>query len=414
MEYYAIDGTYIAAQNNTCASIAPLAECIPDQPLPQGGTGVANIVTSSQPLSLVGVEPLPGNETWTHTPTPAPASSLIIPLTLNQAFGGYSTYLDIFNASGGVVTATIKLYDHTGVLQADGIQYITLAPYAITNYLSLGMPIGYYGWAEVDGIAGSQLVAIVHEVNGAFDTLFNAQTSAASIVYAPTVFNLAFGGYNTGASIVNPNPNPVNLTINYYDHTGRALAPTTLTLAAHALTTIYHGNSQGSAGGNGIPAGGLPIGFYGSAKVTSSGGGIVMLVNELGPPHLVSSGETISSNGTYVAVPTGQALVGLPIMAKGGYGFTTGSTILNVSSASVGITVQYYNLDGTPVPNGASSFTLAANGSQPLYQGAEVSLPAGFYGTAVVTETSGPANSLIITTNAISPNAFYTYTEPGL
>jgi hypothetical protein len=61
-----------------------------------------------------------------------------------------------------------------------------------------------------------------------------------------------------------------------------------------------------------------------------------------------------------------------------------------------------------------ASFTLAANGSQPLYQGVEGTLPSGFYGTALVTQTSGPANSLIVTTNAISPDTFYTYTEPGL
>jgi hypothetical protein len=429
MEYYDPSGAAIAVANNACATIAPLAECIPG-PAKQNYTinDVAHIVTSSQPLTIVGVEPIFPSMAWAHIPTPAPASSLIVPLVLNDAFGSYRTYFSIFNASAGVVTATVKFYDHTGALLDNATQYLTIPPYALDTNIGYGLPIllymgggaelpdGFYGWAQIDGIAGSQLVATVHEINSNFRTTFNAQSTIASTVYAPTVFNLAFGGYNTGASIVNPNSNPVDLTITYYDQTGKALPPATLTLAAHALATIYHGNSQGSAGGNGIPAGGLPIGFYGSAKVTSSGGGVVMLANEVGPSSVDASGDTIqsTSNGTYLAVPAGSARISLPIMAKDGYGFTTGSTILNVSNASVGVTVQYYNLDGTPVANGASSYTIAANGSQPVYQGAEMHLPDGFYGTAIVTQTSGPASSLVVTTNAISSTTFYTYTEPGL
>jgi hypothetical protein len=416
-EYYdTVFGNSIAAQSTNCGQVAPLSECILD--LPEPTLPFNMVLTSSQPLSVVLIKPDSANGAGsrTYVPVLSLSNSLIVPLVMDWAFNGFNTITDIFNAGSGVVSATIKVYDASGNLVATPSfsPYLTLAPHTITEFNYYNLPSGFYGWAQIESGPGSQLAAVTEEINSGFDTSFNAQATPATTLYAPTIFNTAFGNYNTGASIVNPNSYPINLTILYYDHTGKALPPAKLALAAHAILTIYHGDSQGSAGGNGIPAGGLPVGFYGSAIVKSSGSGVVMLVNELGPTHLDANGTTIGSNGTYVAVPAGSGSVPLPIMAKGGYGFNTGSTILNVSNISVGVTVQYYNLDGTPVPNGASSFTIAANGSQPVYQGAETHLPVGFYGTAVVTQTSGPANSLIVTTNAISPDTFYTYTEPGL
>jgi hypothetical protein len=418
-ENYDLAGNYQTGLTNNCNIILPLAECIFEPPASYGIiVNLNNIIISSQPLTIVDVNPgFAFNETIVaYQPSSTLTSTTLIPLVMNNAFGSFSTTSYIYNGGAGVVTATLKVYDHNGnLIQPNNTTYLSLAPHS-TNPYGPVVPRGFYGWVEVDGAPGSQLAVINLEDNGSFfKNGFNTQTTPNTTLYAPTVFNDAFGGYNTGASILNPNPNPVNLTITYYDHNGVALPPASLTIAAHATAAIYHGGSQGAAGGNGIPVGGLPDGFYGSAVVTSSAqgnapAGIVMMANEIGPSFNNQIGTPITPNSAYLALAGGKTSLNLPIMAKNGYGFTTGATLLNVSEAVVTVNIEYYNLDGTPVSGASSTVSVVAHGSLAIYQGAEKNLPANFYGTAVIT---GSSSSLIVTTNAISADSFYTYTEPG-
>jgi uncharacterized protein YkwD len=169
---------------------------------------------------------------------------------------------------------------------------------------------------------------------------------------------------------------------------------------------------MGLISGNGIPAGGLPDSFYGSATVTSQGGGVAMVVNESGS----TTANGASQSGTYSAAPAGNGSIGLPVIARNGSGaiggpLMTGATLLNVSGQSVSGTIQYYNNDGTSIGT-AKPFSIAAHASLALYQGDNAQgLTDGTYGTALITETSG--SDLIMTTNAQSASFFYTYTEPS-
>jgi hypothetical protein len=224
-------------------------------------------------------------------------------------------------------------------------------------------------------------------------------------VYAPAIFNQAYGSFVTGADIVNPNSIPVTVSVTYYNTTGMVLNTRPFQLAAKAVANIY---SAGTGAGNGIPGTGLPVGFAGAASVTAQGGGVFMTVNEFG--GYTTNGSTES--GTYSAVSSGGNSVGLPVMANNGYGYTTGTTILNISDQPLSGSLQYYKTDGS-MQGGPQTFTVGAHSSQPIYQGGSGVLPSGFYGSAVVTQTSGNTSSLIVTTNAISAAFFYTYTEPN-
>ena len=242
----------------------------------------------------------------------------------------------------------------------------------------------------------------------------NAQPTgkAASTLYAPAIFKGAFG-FVTGANILNPNTNPVSITVTYYDDTGKAYSPPTFTLGPNSVASIYQGGSSGSSS-SGLPVSPvLPNGFSGAATVKSSGGKVLMVVNESGGSS--KSGTALS--GVYSAAPGGSASVGLPVMANGGFGYITGATIFNISGQSVSGNIQYYDTNGHPVGN-SEPFTLPAYASQLVYQGMPGGiLPSGFYGTALVTQTSGGGSSdLIVTTNAFSDGAglFYTYTEPNI
>ena len=120
-----------------------------------------------------------------------------------------------------------------------------------------------------------------------------------------------------------------------------------------------------------------------------------------------------SQSGVYAAAIGGSGNLGLPVMAKDGFGYTTGTTVFNASCNSATFTLTYYKLDGTALttPTHAASRWRHTR-SVGIYQGDD--LPSDFYGTAVLTQTSG-GSTLIDTTNAINSAAglFYTYTEPA-
>jgi hypothetical protein len=272
---------------------------------------------------------------------------------------------------------------------------------------SSNLPVGFSGWAQISSPTGSTLVAQVLEQNAAirYVSIVNAQAGGSSAIYAPAIFNNAYGAFITGADIVNINSTPVTVSVTYYGPTGTAFPAAPYTLPGYAVTSIYHG---GTGAGNGVYNTGLPSGFVGAASITSQGGKVIVAVNEFG--GYTSAGTTES--GTYSGAGAGNSVVGLPVMANNGFGYTTGNTVFNTSNQTVNATLQYYNLDGTSAGT-VQTLSLAPNASKAFYQGDPAQgLASGFYGVAVLTQTGGPANSLIDTTNAVSANFFYTYVEP--
>jgi hypothetical protein len=421
LQYFDVNGNVVGVPANTCTTLASYGECTAPNPFANGNKGTG-ILTSDQRLSVVVAEATPVGGS-AYSVSAGAGSVLVAPFALNGTYGGFVTQLNIFNGDSNPVTVTVSFYNADGSAAPAASTHTVTIPAHNTYNLdqsasSSELVVGFNGWAQISSTSfTANLAAQVLEQNPNthFVAIANAKLGVMagsgilpyqSVHYAPAIFN---NGYNftTGTNIINSSSNPVTITVAYYGKEGTALTPLTFPLAAHALAAIY----QGSTSGIGVPSGGLPSGFIGSAVVTATGGGsIVMVVNEAGGTTASGSAES----GVYSAAGAGANLLDLPVIANGGYGYTTGTTILNVSNASIGVSVQYYNLDGTPVANATSSYTLAPNGSQPLYQGAEGGLPSGFYGTALVTQTSGATNSLIVTTNALSPDAFYTYTEPDL
>lgn len=408
-QYYDANGQSLSFSIQSCTLIAPSAECQPvfDR------TVYFVVLSSDQPLSVVVASGSDNPVGVDYIAPTTPTSSIITPLAMRNAFGGFYSNLSVLNVGADTVTTTLKCYDLNGNLQTQLTKNIIIASHTSEYALvSTDLPDGFVGWAQVDGPVKSQLLGQITESNilTGFFTLLNAQSVTANQLYAPTIFNDAFGGYFSGASIVNPNANPITVTLTYHDNSGNALAPVSLTLNSHALASIYHG-SQTATNNSGLPIGGLPQNFYGSVQVTSQGGNIAMLVNEIGPSLDIFS-KRIGANSSYIAAATGSTVLSLPVVANGGNNLTTGITILNTTNANVTASIQYYKQDGTK-QDSYQTFTLAPNASQPFFQ-RDGGLPTNFKGAAVVTQQNGPANSLIATINAISTNGtFYTYTLPS-
>lgn len=406
LQYYTEQGVSIASPATTCGSVAGNAECIPPNPFAVGvrGTGV---LISTQPLNVVVAEATPAGGS-AYAVKAGAASSLVVPVALNGAFGGFTSQISVANFGPTTVTATVSFYDNNGNVQTSAAKTLTIAPYTSSvldqSSTSSNLASGFSGWAKVSSPAGSQLVAQVVEQNSSnhFVAIAGATASGQTTVYAPTAFRGAYGSFATGAAIVNPNSPAVQVTVTYYDQNGTATTTPSFNLPAYGVASVY----QGANSGNGIPTGGLPNGYTGAMQVNASGGGVVMLVNEAG----TSTPGGTAQSGSYLATSSGGNRVGLPVVANGGFGYITGATIYNTSNAAVSGTISFYNSDGSPT-GVSQSFSVAAHASVAYYQGS-ANLALGYYGTAIVSET-GSGNDLIVTTNAESFNFFYTYTEPN-
>jgi hypothetical protein len=395
--------------NSTCSSLPVDAACLAPNPFEAGEVGTATLV-SNQPLAvLVGTQTQFGGSAYAVSQ--GAAATLIAPLAINNATG-FTTTLNLANVGVNPAKVTVSFYDQQGHLVSAATKSVSIASHASLSLDQASstsqLPTGFYGWAKVEGQTGDQLVGQVLEERAdiKFVALTNAlpQASAQAQLYAPAIFKGAFGTFETGANIINTSDIATEVNITYYDSMGKAYQTTPFSLAGKGVAPIY----QGASFGQGLPNGGLPQGFYGSAEVNAAAGSsLVMVVNEAG--GLTKNGA--AQSGSYEGVGSGASRVGLPVVANGGGGYTTGASILNRSEVAVSGSISYYAPDGSATGT-VQAFSLAAHASEPVYQGG-VGLGAGFRGQAIVTQSSGMENSLIVTTNAQSDDLFYTYTEPN-
>jgi len=409
LRYFDTNGSVVNLPAGTCAMVMAHAECIAPNPFANNAKG-EGILVSDQPLSVIVAEGTPyGGSAY---PVGAGASnSLIAPVIIRGGLADFITQLSVFNGGDTTVTGTVKFYQQDGTYIPAADKQLYLAPHTTAIFDQTGDTMlgnSFYGWAQVTGNVGSQLAAQVLEQRPStrFVAIANAQATPRTNLFAPAIFNGAFNGFVTGVNFVNPNAAVVTVNVTYYRNDGTAFPAPAFTVPAYGVVGVF----DRGVNGPGLPTGGLPSGFYGSAIVTTSGGGITMLVNEQGG---LTPGGTAQS-GTYSGAASGATTVGLPVIDNGAFGgYITGATILNTANATVGGTIQYYDLNGNAVGT-AKTFSVGAYGSYAVFQGDPAQgLSPGFAGTAIVTVTSGPTSSLLTTTNAQSNNFFYTYTEPN-
>lgn len=401
------NGEIEASDNVTCSSVPINARCQPLNKIGMEKSGSA-IVYSDEPLNVIVRQSNTfGNSAYAISP--GTSSNLIAPLAINHA-GGFSTQLTVFNTAATDTNATVTFYDQFGHVVPAATQHLHILSHATAQLYqadsSENLPNNFYGWAEISGDAGSQLAAQVLEENDSsnFMALTMAVNAGQNKLYAPAMFNNAFGGFVSGANVVNPNNQPVQVTVTYYGADGKAYPAAPFTLDAYAVAPIYQAANKTI---NGLPNGGLPVGFYGTATVEATGGGVVMVTNEAG-------GRTQTGglrSGDYLGAVQGSSILSLPLLANNDWtGLTTGTTIWNSTDQPASFTVQYFGDDGTAY-GPSKNYTLAAHSSLPIYQG-NGDLPDGFNGVALVTQTSGSPNALMATVNAQSYQLFFSYIAP--
>jgi len=197
----------------------------------------------------------------------------------------------------------------------------------------------------------------------------------------PAVSNGAYGGYVTSATIQNTGTAAGTVHIAYFDQSGAPVGDgdANLSLPMKASWTVRqdNGNSFPSTGGDALQAG---------SAVVYSFQPVATFVNEFAPGNV---GDATSYSGVQVPSGVGPTLYAPTIVNNAYGGYTTGIGLLNQGSGPTDVTITYRNGTGAIIKSQTVP-ALAAHAYHALYSGdALLALPAGFAGTATITNTAG-------------------------
>jgi probable HAF family extracellular repeat protein len=322
----------------------------------------------------------------------------VLPVMANKAYGDYLTAAYLQNLGTGPASVLIRYYDQSGQPVGGGDLRLGLpvnGNWTVRQDSGKGLPHGAAGSAIV--YSTQPLAAFVNEFapgtgsDGSSYTSIQMPGGGGTTLYAPAIFNKAYGGYFTGIGLINLGTAPTDVTITYRTADGTLTRTQTLTgVPALAYRAIFQGD----------PAVGLPAGFAGTATITSTGQPLAAIVNEVGNGGFSS----------YSALTAGSSQLAAPVALNNAFGgYFTSMAIQNTSSTAGTVTITYYDSAGVPT---VKTIPIGANGSVGVYQGdASLGPTPGSYtarlsGTvpiaAIVNEVFQPTPSLFTTYNAFA------------
>ncbi len=373
------------------------------------GQGSA-VVSSSQPLGAV-VQILARNQTPTngaYSGVSQTSSTYYVPLVMRQltgASGLSNSQIMIQNAGTSALTnVTVQFIGTTNYTKpAFTIQPGATFYYDVADETNL--PVGWYGSAVVGGGSGSSLAVIVNLFAGS-DTLqtynaFPAENLGTAWFVPLFASRLVGGGLSTPIAVQNLSGSQIAIgAVTATCTKDPASAGTNFTMSN--TTTIAN---NGAYYFNPVIDMTIQGNWYGSCKVTSTGGNIVSFVQmrNIGTSNAAAY-EAINANGT-------NKNVFIPLVAKRlGGGFATAVTIQNLASAIAHITLTYtpspdYIASGGSAAVLSTTTTIPASGS--LIQNQRLSgfsvgataMPDGWYGTLKVTSSDQPIDGFVQLTN---------------
>ena len=273
--------------------------------------------------------------------------------------------------AGTAVAAIAGAQGHSLALSSSG--HVLAWGLNNSGQLGNGTTINSSTPAAVNGFAAALAIAA-----RGYDSLA-IQLPAAAVF--PTMTNGAYGGYITAATIQNTGSIPATIRIAYFNQSGAFVGAGDAidNLPVNASWTLRqdNGNSFPSSGGNAAQAGSAVV--YSSQPIAS-------FVNEFPPGNI---GDATSYTG--LPVPSGVSpILYAPTIVNNAYGgYTTGIGLLNQGNSPTDVTITYRDAGGAVVKTQTVT-ALAAHAYQALYSGdAALALPAGFAGTATITNPAG-------------------------
>jgi len=223
------------------------------------------------------------------------SATVALPLVMANNAGFY-TGIQVQNVGSASTTVTVDYSANTAGSGVPTDETFTLAPGASKTIIQNGAPpangsvnnwntIGrYIGSALITNTGGQPLVAIVNQVLASpalgaayegFDPALATTKVSAPLIMANN------STYYTGIQVQNVSSGSVNVTIKYGPNTAGSFAPAdeVFTLAPGASKTIIQ-NGAPPANGSTVNNWGTNR-YIGSATITSTGGNIVAIVNQV-------------------------------------------------------------------------------------------------------------------------------------
>jgi hypothetical protein len=345
----------------------------------------------------------PGGTSGTSTadlytyPAGQPPAVAALPVVMNGAYGGYLTTAYLQNIGNATASIFIRYFDTSGnpVGSGDAVGALPVnANWTVRQDNGHSFAAGQAGTAII--YSSQPIAAFVNEFapgggDGSSYTAVPLASGTGTTMYAPAVYNNAFGGYFTGINLVNLGSGATDVTITYRNQGGTVVQTQSLPgVPAHAYQASYSGAPRL-----------LPAGFTGTATITSSSQPIAVTVNEVG----------FGGFSSYDAVPSGSTTLEAPAALNNAYGgYTTGMNLQNTTGNAGTVTVTYYDTLGNATIKSAS---IAANGYLAIYQGGPLGPPASNTGytavlsstvpiVAIVNEVYNPNTALLTSYNTFS------------
>lgn len=280
-----------------------------------------------------------------------------LPLIMDDAYGGWTTGINVGNLNPSPVHLNLEFYDLAGHLVG-----AETASIPARGYWS-----SYQGGRFGSGFAGSAVISsdhppavVVNEVHSSGKAMsYPGLTQPSQQIFLPVILDDAYGGWTTGVNVTNPNDQAANVIIWYYNSAGQPVFSDSQSLGPHASWGRYQGGLLGR-------------GFAGSAMV-SSDHPVLAVVNEV-----PLSGNSIS----YPGGEAGATSLRFPVIVNGAGGWTSGLNLQNVGLRQTEVIVSFLDAEGRRVAG--ETRAVAGRAKWDLYQGSGM-LPAGFSGSAAVT-----------------------------
>lgn len=380
--YYAQDGTPVSQSSRPVNPNSSINIYVPNE-LQSAFTGNV-VVASNQEIAAVASHLVnwPNGEIssvqYSGIDQSQVGQTLYVP-TLVKNFGGsgWTSRLDLQNASGSTAQVTIKFYDSNG----QKLTYEHLVPINVNGSVVidvgqiLQIPTGFIGSAVVQS---TQNVAGVVDIISADNRVeaFNMIPSGSAKLYFPTI--LRYFGANSWTSsfqFMNIGPSPVDVKLSYYQ------SGNPNPVRVETITGVKPFQSVNRFQGN---DGFLGTGWLGSVVAEVVGGAPVLV--GIGTQSSYAPGKKGAS--AYNAFDQGRTTALFPTILNhfGASDFVTSFQVMNVGAGPATIEIKYFDNTGQPVKTVAD--TLAPLTTKNWYQPND-KLASGFQGSVRVTSTNG-------------------------
>ena len=388
-------GTWNADAGNTDFTVAPGLSKVVAQYLDStmvDGAGAA-VIEGSQPIAAI-VNMLARGQTPTsgsYTAFSAGSESFYMPFAfknLVSSVGTINSQLIIQNAGTDATTVTVDLIPGTSGLPSYS-KTISNLPAGESFYYDQSeegnLPNGWYGSALVSAAAGGSITAVGNQFTGSHGLLtYPGFPEGYTDWVVPLYLSRLSNGYNSIIAIQNVSGSTISagaLSVTFTPDPSLGAAPFTKTLGSDlADTATWTLNPRGNPD--------WPVGSFGAAKIHSTGGNVVAIVNQLvnEPPN--SRPSALSYNAIPANI-TGQTVVVPLIMSRLSNNYSTVLTVANLTDQAGSCNFTYkpdpsLSLADTVV----TGVTLPASGSivhnHRLSGAGTHELPSSWYGAAIV------------------------------